>query len=92
MNFNMLVCHWASLGYLSMFVNEKGNVILRRRIDMGNERRKMECRLFEALFGGNDLCDGAEPFATSAPPPRPSSRRRAIGRAASMTAPAETSM
>ena len=59
MNFNMLVCHWASLGYLSMFVNEKGNVILRRRIDMGNERRKMECRLFEALFAGNDLCDGA---------------------------------
>lgn len=59
MNFNMLVCHWASLGYLSIFVNEKGNVILRRRIDMGNERRKMECRLFENLFGDSDVCDGA---------------------------------
>lgn len=58
-NFNMLVCYWASLGYLSIFVNEKGNVILRRRVEMGNERRRLECRLFGELFGDNDVCDGA---------------------------------
>lgn len=59
MDFNMLVCHWASLGYLSLFVNEKGNVILHRRIEMGNERRAQEIRLFDELFADSDVCDGA---------------------------------
>ena len=38
---------------------KKGNVILRRRVEMGNERRRLECRLFSELFGDNDVCDGA---------------------------------
>ena len=59
MDFNMLVCCWASLGYLSIFVNEKGNVTLRKHMEMGNERRRMEIRLFEELFGDSDICDGA---------------------------------
>lgn len=59
MDFNMLVCHWASLGYLSIFVNEKGNVTLRKRIEMGNERRMQELRLFDALFRDAPVCDGA---------------------------------
>lgn len=59
MNFNMMVCHWASLGYLEIFVNEKGNVLLHKRMEMGNERRKMEYKLFEELFTDSDVCDGA---------------------------------
>ena len=58
-DFNMLVSHWATLGYLSFYVNKAGHVILRRRMPMGNERRKFEQRLFDLLFGDGDVCDGA---------------------------------
>lgn len=58
-DFNMLVSHWATLGYLSFYVNKSGHVILRRRMLMGNERRKFEQRLFDLLFGEGDVCDGA---------------------------------
>ena len=58
-DFNMLVSHWAVLGYLSFYVNKSGNVILRRRMSMGNERRAFERRLFDLLFGGEGMVDGA---------------------------------
>ena len=58
-DFNMLVSHWAVLGYLSFYVNKSGHVILRRRMSMGNERRAYERKLFDLLFGGENLCDGA---------------------------------
>lgn len=58
-DFNMLVSHWAVLGYLSIYVNKAGHVILRRRMDMGNERRKFERKLFDLLFADSDICDGA---------------------------------
>ena len=58
-DFNMLVSHWATLGYLSFYVNKSGHVILRRRMSMGNERRKYEQKLFDLLFGNDNLCDGA---------------------------------
>ena len=58
-DFNMLVSHWATLGYLSFYVNKSGHVILRRRMSMGNERRAYERKLFDLLFGNDNLCDGA---------------------------------
>ncbi len=58
-DFNLLVSHWATLGYLSFYVNKSGHVILRRRMSMGNERRSFERKLFDMLFGDADLCDGA---------------------------------
>ena len=58
-DFNMLVSHWAVLGYLSFYVNKSGHVILRRRMSMGNERRAFERKLFDLLFGGENLVDGA---------------------------------
>lgn len=58
-DFNMLVSYWATLGYLSIYVNRSGHVILRRRMAMGNERRSFERKLFELLFGEEDYCDGA---------------------------------
>ena len=57
--FNMLVCHWASLGYLTIFCGKNGRVALRRRVDMGNERRPAEVRLFQMLFSQGDVCEGA---------------------------------
>jgi hypothetical protein len=56
-DFNMQVCHWASLGYLSVFVNPHGHVILKKCVEMGNERKKLECKLFEMLFGDDELTD-----------------------------------
>lgn len=58
-DFNLLVSHWATLGYLSFYVNKSGHVILRRRMSMGNERRTFERKLFDLLFGEGELCDGA---------------------------------
>lgn len=58
-SFNMLICHWASLGYLSIAVSKRGNVQLRRRVMMGSERRAIEVKLFNALFSDGEVCDGA---------------------------------
>ena len=58
-DFNMLVSHWAVLGYLSIYISKSGHVILRRRMDMGNERRKLEQKLFALLFGDDEICDTA---------------------------------
>ena len=57
--FNMLVCHWASLGYLTIFCGKNARVTLRRRVDMGNERRPAEVKLFQMLFSQGDVCEGA---------------------------------
>lgn len=59
LDFNMLISHWAVLGYLSIYVSKTGHVVLRRRMDMGNERRKLERKLFDLLFADSDRCDGA---------------------------------
>ena len=58
-NFHLLVSHWAALGYVSVYVSKKGHVLFYRQMDMGNERRKLEQKLFHMLFGENDVCDGS---------------------------------
>lgn len=58
-DFNMLICHWGVLGYLSVHVDAKGNVALYKRVEMGNERRRTERKLFDALFARGSICDGA---------------------------------
>ena len=58
-DFNMLVSHWATLGYVSFYIHKSGHVLLRRRMGMGNERRPMERKLFDLLFRDGDVCDGA---------------------------------
>ncbi len=58
-DFSLLVSHWATLGYLSFYVNREGHVVLRRRMSMGNERRLFERKLFDLLFDREDYCDGA---------------------------------
>ena len=58
-DFNAMVLHWASLGYLSISVSAEGHVLLHRRVDMGNERRRYERKLMSVLFGESDVCDSA---------------------------------
>ncbi len=58
-DFNMLVLQWANLGYVSIGVSQKGNVSLYKCMDMGNERRSIETKLFAILFSQGDRVDGA---------------------------------
>ena len=58
-DFNAMVLHWASLGYLTISVSAEGHVLLHRRVDMGNERRRYEAKLMSVLFGESDVCDSA---------------------------------
>ena len=57
-DFNMIVLHWAQLGYLSIAVSKRGHVRLQKRVEMGSERRKVEQKLFHALFLRSDVCEG----------------------------------
>ena len=52
-----MVLHWASLGYLTISVSAEGHILLHRRLDMGNERRRHEAKLMSMLFGESDVCD-----------------------------------
>lgn len=56
-DFALLVCHWGSLGYLTITVNSAGRVLLRKSMDMGSERREEERKLFEMLFADSDVCE-----------------------------------
>ena len=56
-DFTMTVVSWAQLGYLRIHVDEKGRVLLYKRMDMGNERSEFEVRYFMTLFGKRDVVD-----------------------------------
>ena len=52
---HLTVYTWAQLGYLQVQVDRKGRVLLQKRMDMGNERKESERRLFAKLFGRRSL-------------------------------------
>jgi hypothetical protein len=52
-----MVMQWANLGYLSVYRNRRGRIILRRRMDMGNERKRIEGKVFNDLFRRDGVCD-----------------------------------
>ena len=56
-DFGLLVCHWGSLGYLTVTANAAGRVILRKSMAMGSERREEERKLFAMLFDSSDVCE-----------------------------------
>ena len=59
-DFNMLICHWAALGYLTIEMDEKGHVLLHRQVIMGNERKRLEVQDFRSRCSARgDVCDGA---------------------------------
>lgn len=45
--------HWANLGYLTFRIEKSGRVRILPQMDMGNERKASERRLFHELFGKN---------------------------------------
>jgi hypothetical protein len=55
-NLSMMVFFWAQLGYIRIHP-ERDRVILRKRMDMGNERSDFEQRCFNSLFSKGDRVD-----------------------------------
>lgn len=53
----MMVFTWAQLGYLIISVDDNGQVLLHKRMDMGNERGPFENKIFRQLFGNRRVVD-----------------------------------
>lgn len=51
------LAHWGNLGYLSLRRSKSGHIILQKQMEMGNERKPAERRLFAAIFRYADTCD-----------------------------------
>ena len=63
----MLVISWAQLGYLTIEIDRDDHVTLYKRMEMGNERSKLEMRCFQDLFHRRTIVDGTgQHFATIA--------------------------
>lgn len=54
----MLVLSWAQLGYLTVEIDRADHVTLRKRMEMGNERSKLEVQCFQDLFFNRTMVDG----------------------------------
>lgn len=52
-----LVMHWADLGYITVRRQRNGRVILTQQMEMGNERRSIEVKLFATLFRKDGNCN-----------------------------------
>ncbi|MDR0890438.1 MAG: DUF2207 domain-containing protein [Oscillospiraceae bacterium] len=52
-----MLAHWGNLGYLSIYRNRRGRIIVRKHMEMGNERKPAERRLFYGIFRSGDACD-----------------------------------
>lgn len=53
------VLTWAQLGYILIQVDRHNRVLLHKRMDMGNERKEAEQRLFKKLFGKRNTVDAS---------------------------------
>ncbi|MBQ6431143.1 MAG: DUF2207 domain-containing protein [Oscillospiraceae bacterium] len=51
------LAHWGNLGYIAIHRNARGRIILKKRLDMGNERKPAEQKLFAAIFRAGPVCD-----------------------------------
>lgn len=49
--------HWGNLGYLTLRRTRNGRLLLTKKMEMGNERKPAERRLFAAVFRGGVTCD-----------------------------------
>lgn len=54
----MLVISWAQMGYLTVEIDRDDHVTLHKRMEMGNERSKLEMRCFQDLFHRRTMVDG----------------------------------
>lgn len=53
---DLMVVQWAALGYLTIHRKKNGKILLKRQIEMSNERKDFEVVVFRSLFGRSDTC------------------------------------
>ncbi len=53
----MMVFTWAQLGYVLIQRDDKGRVLVQKRMEMGNERSPFENKVFNGLFGNRRVID-----------------------------------
>ncbi|MBR4971813.1 MAG: DUF2207 domain-containing protein [Oscillospiraceae bacterium] len=58
---NMMVLSWAQLGYIQIELTKRGQVLLHKWMDMGNERSYHEGRIFQILFSRRNVVDATAP-------------------------------
>lgn len=76
----MMVIHWAQLGYLVIRLDDRGRVILHKKMEMGNERNAFEQRCFRNLFGTKQKVEATgERYARLVEATARSSRRYSAG-------------
>ncbi len=51
------LAHWGNLGYLTIHRTRRGRILLQKQMDMGNERKFSERRLFDKIFKNGDTVD-----------------------------------
>lgn len=51
------LAHWGNLGYLTLRRTRHGRLLLTKQMNMGNERKPAERRLFAAVFRKGTTCD-----------------------------------
>jgi len=56
------VLSWARLGYVTVQPDRRGRVLIHKRMEMGNERKDAERRLFATLFGKKNTVDTGSAF------------------------------
>ena len=54
---SMMVMTWAQLGYIVIRLDDRGRVMLHKRMEMGNERSLFETRVFGLLFASRNVLD-----------------------------------
>ena len=52
-----LLVHWGNLGYLTIYRSGNGRILLYKQMEMGNERKPSERKLFYDIFRGGSTCD-----------------------------------
>lgn len=57
LDLHLTVMSWAQLGYIRIRMSKKGRVYLDKRMDMGNERKEAEQKLFKKLFARKNTVD-----------------------------------
>lgn len=57
MDVTMTVLTWATLGYVMLETDRSGHVRIHKRMNMGNERKESEQKLFRALFTRRNTVD-----------------------------------
>ena len=59
---HLTVLSWAQMGYVNLYTDRKGTVTVQKRMEMGNERKESEQKLFRKLFAKNTVINTKSAF------------------------------